>query len=65
MARSSLAPVLLLAAAALMLKQFTFVPSPSQVARTEMQQAQAAVVAASVSGLTAMPQAAFAARVTC
>ena len=61
MARSSLASLLLLAAATLMLKQ-AFVPSPKIAARMEMQQAQAAVVATGLS-VASIPQPAFAVRV--
>ena len=63
MARSPLASLLVLAAAAFIVGQLsTFVPSPQQVARTEMQQAQGAVVAAGLAA-AAMPEPALAARV--
>mmetsp|Transcript_2115 Transcript_2115/g.2237 ORF Transcript_2115/g.2237 Transcript_2115/m.2237 type:complete len:115 (-) Transcript_2115:225-569(-) len=65
MARSPLASLLVLAAAAFIVAQLSsaFVPSPQQVARTEMQQAQGAVVVAGLAAAATMPEPALAARV--
>mmetsp|Transcript_74904 Transcript_74904/g.92048 ORF Transcript_74904/g.92048 Transcript_74904/m.92048 type:complete len:115 (+) Transcript_74904:76-420(+) len=65
MARSPLASLLVLAAVAFFVGQLgdAFLPSPQAVARTEMQQAQGAVVAASLAAAASMPEPAFAARV--
>ena len=64
MARSRFASLLLLAAVACFVGQLSnaFLPSPQAVARSEMQQAQGAVVAAGLAAAS-MPTPAFAARV--
>ena len=64
MARSRFASLLLLAAVACFVGQLSdaFLPSPQVVARSEMQQAQGAVVAAGLAAAS-MPTPAFAARV--
>eukprot|EP00435_Cladocopium_sp_Y103_P057291 s1907_g19.t1 len=62
--RSPLAVLALVAAAIFVGQQCSaFLPSPQLVARTEMEQAQGAVVAAGLAAAAAMPEPALAARV--